>query len=63
MMKKRGLLRNMSSMMCCVVSIMILWYAFGTVCQGEGQPLEAGYLPSLEDLATLHLDVVAFQGI
>ena len=43
MMKKRGLLRSVSSMMCWVVSMMMFWSAFWTVCQGEGQPLEAVY--------------------
>jgi hypothetical protein len=55
MIKKRGLLRNVGSMMCCVVSIMILWSAFGTVCQGEGPPLEAVYPPpeSADDIRDL----------
>lgn len=55
MIKKRGLLRNVSSMMCCIASIMILWSAFGTVCKGEGPPLEAVYPPpeSADDIRDL----------
>ena len=45
MMKKRGLLRSVSFIMCWVVSMMIVWSTFGTVCQAEGQPLEAVYPP------------------